>query len=225
MFDSADVSAHVAGLFGDVRPDRWHTRPPSATLDAGKTLEKRESLRLAFTVGLSNRAAAKFAGCNRETANLWARRFQGVRPACGCGRQAQHDGMCHVRRQTMKRVVMLLVGVVWASTAFAQAAPTDRFAWDMAAPSLAEANGYRYDVEMDAVVLPTPLVATCTGAVSPFLCRTSIPAVTPTTHTARVRAVDTTGTPILGPFSDPVTFTMRATPAKPSGLTVVPGGL
>ena len=120
-------------------------------------------------------------------------------------------------------VLSLLLILFGAVSAAAQAAPTDRFEWSIAAPTLAVANAYRYDLELDAVILPTALVTTCTGAVSPFICRAPIPAVTPTAHVARVRAVDTTATVIVGPFSDPINFTMRATPAKPAGLTVVPG--
>lgn len=119
-------------------------------------------------------------------------------------------------------VLMLLAS---AAPTFAQAAPTDKFRFDMAAPDLATANGYRYDLELDGAVLTTPLATTCVNAASPFACSAPIPAITPTTHVARVRAVDTSGpTPILGDWSDPLTFTMRATPAKPSGLTITPGG-
>jgi len=118
-------------------------------------------------------------------------------------------------------VVMLMLS---ATSAFAQAAPTDKFRFDLDAGSLAQANGYRYELELDGVVLPTPLVTTCLNAASPFACTAPIPAITPTSHVARIRAVDTSGTSIVGPFSDPLSFTMRATPSKPTGLTIVPGG-
>lgn len=124
--------------------------------------------------------------------------------------------------------LVLLALVLSASSAFAQAAPTDKFGFDIAAASLAQANGYRYDLELDNVLQPSPLVVTCvtpSGTPVQFSCTAPIPAITPTTHTARIRAVDTSGsTPLLGPWSDLLTFTMRATPAKPSGLTIVPGG-
>ena len=108
-------------------------------------------------------------------------------------------------------------------SAFAQAAPTDKFRFNMTAPSLAVAQAYRYDLELDNVVLPTALVTTCSQTTD-ITCDAPIPAITPTTHVARVRAVDVSGsTPIVGPFSDPLTFTMRATPGKPTGLTIVSG--
>jgi len=118
-------------------------------------------------------------------------------------------------------VASLLIAV--ASTAAAQnAAPTDKFQFNMVAGSLAEANSYKYELELDGVVQATPLAVTCVDP-SPYTCKAPIPAITPSTHTARVRAVDISGTPIVGPFSDLLTFTMRATPAKPTGLTIVPG--
>ena len=124
----------------------------------------------------------------------------------------------------MKRILFALAFLSISSVSFAQVSPTDKFAWDQAAATLAIVQGYRYELELDGVVVPSPLVATCTGTASPFACTAPIPAVTPATHTAKVRAVDMSGTtPLVGPFSDPATFTMRATPAKPSGLTVIPG--
>jgi len=124
----------------------------------------------------------------------------------------------------MKKLLFVFILLLVPAAAFAQAAPTDRFQWVQVAPTLAVASAYRYEVGLDADPGTTVLTATCVGATSPFTCSASIPAVTPTTHTARVRAVDTSGpTAITGPFSDPLTFTMRATPAKATGLIIVPG--
>ena len=123
-----------------------------------------------------------------------------------------------------RRVIgIMVVGLAWSATAFAQASPSDKFAWDQAAPSLAVAQAYGYALDLDGVVQPTRLTATCAGATSPYQCSAPIPAVTPSAHVARVRAVDTNGTAIVGPFSDPLSFTMRATPAKPGNLTITPG--
>lgn len=121
------------------------------------------------------------------------------------------------------RFIVLLTMLLMPIELFAQAAaPTDKFEFNMEAPSLAAANGYRYDVEMDTVVLPTPLVVTCTGAASPFTCRAPIPAITPSQHVARIRAVDAPvgGTVLIGSWSDLLTFSMRATPAKPGGVRI-----
>ena len=104
------------------------------------------------------------------------------------------------------------------------AKPSDRFSWDMEAPNLATAQGYRFELELDAVVQGTPLAHTCTGAGPLFQCSAPIPAVTPAGHTARVRAVDMSvpTAPITGDWSDPLNFTMRATPAKPGTLRITP---
>lgn len=107
---------------------------------------------------------------------------------------------------------------------FAQAAPTDRLQWDQAAASVAAANAYRYDVEVDGAVASAPLVVTCTGSASPVVCTAAIPPVTPGAHTVRLRAVDTSaGTPIIGPWSSAFTFTMRAVPAAPQNVRILPG--
>lgn len=111
-----------------------------------------------------------------------------------------------------------------ASTAFAQApaAPTDRFAWDMPDPA-ATAQGYRWELEIDGNSTPVVLTATCAGA--PTVCTAPIPAVTPSQHSVRLRAVDapTGATPIVSPWSDPFTFRMRATPGKPTNITIRSG--
>ena len=119
-------------------------------------------------------------------------------------------------------VMMLLASAV---PSFAQVAPTDKFRFNMPGVTLAVVNGYRYDLELDAVLQAVPLVVTCVNPVEPFACTAVIPAITPTSHTARVRAVDTSGTTLLlGDWSDLLSFTMRATPSKPTGFTIVPGG-
>lgn len=124
----------------------------------------------------------------------------------------------------MKKILSVLLFISSAAFAQSAASPTDKFAWNIDAQSLAVAQSYAYEVELDGVVLPTALVTTCSGATAPYDCAAPIPAVTPSTHTARVRAVDASGTPLMGPFSDMLTFTMRAVPAKPGNLRIVPGG-
>lgn len=122
----------------------------------------------------------------------------------------------------MKTLLIAFALLLLPAFAQAQAAPTDRFTWTMAHPSTV-AQTFRYDVEIDTVVQPAPLVTTCTGA-TPATCTASIPAVTPSQHIARVRGVDISGpTPIVGEWSDLITFTMRATPSKPGGFGITPG--
>lgn len=120
--------------------------------------------------------------------------------------------------------LIILAALAVPSLALAQTpvAPTDRFTWDQDAPTLAAAQAYRADVELDKVILPAPLVTTCTGATSPFVCKAPLPAMTTGTHTARVRVVDTTSilSLIFSDFSLPTTFTMRASPGAPRNLRI-----
>lgn len=105
------------------------------------------------------------------------------------------------------------------------ARPTDKFEWSIVASSLSQAQGYTYELELDAVLQTAPLVHTCTGSgAGPFTCSAPIPAVTPTTHTARVRAADkaVVDQVLVSDWSDPVTFTMRAVPGKPGNLRILP---
>jgi len=110
--------------------------------------------------------------------------------------------------------------------AHAQVKPTDNLMWVQDESSLAIAQGFRYELELDNVVLVEPLKVTCSGIVRPWNCQAPIPAVTPTTHTIRIRPIDITNAdPIVGPWSDIFTFTMRAVPSKPTGIKIIPGGL
>ena len=103
------------------------------------------------------------------------------------------------------------------------ARPVDRYVWSMEGASLATVQGYRFEVEVDGAV--TVAAHGCAGPSSPFECSAPIGALTPGEHTARVRAVDVTipEAPNPGPFSEPVTFTMRAVPSKPGVLRIQPG--
>ena len=123
----------------------------------------------------------------------------------------------------MKKFLVLPLLFI-SSIAYAQAArPTDKFAWDQAESNLITAQGFRYELELDNTVLPTPLVTTCTGTTSPFQCLAPIPPITPSKHIARVRAVDMSvpDQPLAGEWSDPLEFNMRATPNKPGNLRIV----
>lgn len=125
----------------------------------------------------------------------------------------------------MKRVLLTVAMLLTlAAPAVAQSLPTDRFSWTVAAATLTQAQTYRYEAQIDTPALFV-LAVTCTGATSPFSCSAPIPAVTPAQHTAIVRAVDISipTQPAVGPWSDPLTFQMRAVPAKPGSLTIVPG--
>jgi len=104
-----------------------------------------------------------------------------------------------------------------------QVAPTDNFEYQVPAPDLATAQGYRHELELDATLQAAALAHSCTGAASPFTCRSPIPAITPTQHTARVRMVNvlTTGSRVEGLWSSLLTFTMSAVPGTPVNLRIV----
>lgn len=126
------------------------------------------------------------------------------------------------------RSVMVLAALLVPALTQAQN-PNARFAFTMEATPAATCQAYRFDLELDGVVAPAPLVVTCTAAGANSEVRAAIPAVTPGDHIARVRAVDITSppfSPIFGPWSDPLNFTMKALPAKPGGLRIepIPGG-
>lgn len=125
----------------------------------------------------------------------------------------------------MKKTLFALAFLLLPVLAEAQAAPSDRFVWTMAHPA-AQAQAFRYELELDGAIAPAPLVHTCTGTTLPVECVAPIPAVTPGSHTARVRAVDTSSaTPLPGDWSTLLTFTMRAVPATPGGFGIRPAGV
>lgn len=124
----------------------------------------------------------------------------------------------------MTRTLLTTAFLLIASAVFAQtpAAPTDRFAWDIP-DAAAVAQGYRWELEIDGATTPVVLVTTCTGA--PTACTAPIPALTPSQHSVRLRAVDAPAgaTAIVGPWSDLFTFRMRATPGRATNITIRPG--
>lgn len=125
--------------------------------------------------------------------------------------------------KTLIRSLVILAALSAPSLVHAQAVPTDSFEWTMEATSAATAQAYRFDLELDGATAPAPLATTCITAGADATCKAPIPAVTPGSHTARVRAVDISSPPpIFSSWSDPLTFTMRAVPTKPTGFRIVP---
>lgn len=130
----------------------------------------------------------------------------------------------------MRKLILAAVLVLVSAPAFAQVTkPGDKFGWEIPTTPLATAQAYSWDLDIDGVITRiTPASVTCVATaidlgVSPT-CETPIPAITPTQHTARLRAVDTTisTTPALSDWSAPFTFTMRALPATPLNIRIVP---
>lgn len=109
-FTDTDVANEIAELFGDsgvltLRKTDADTVPivfgHSATAKK-HWHEHRRDLRLAFEMGLSLRASARFARCSVATARIWIRAFRGPH-VCGCGHPATHQGWCKVRFSTSKK--------------------------------------------------------------------------------------------------------------------------
>jgi hypothetical protein len=123
--------------------------------------------------------------------------------------------------------VLLLAGSASAQT---PVVPGDKIGWDQQAGSLAEAAGYSYLLQVDALT-PTvvaPAAVTCTGAASPYLCTTTFPAATPgASHSVKVAArIVVPGTPAVNvdsPFSTPLVFQLVVIPGTPVNVRRIAG--
>lgn len=123
----------------------------------------------------------------------------------------------------MRRALLVGVFIVLPVILYAQAArPTDNFQWTQDDEPLSRVQTFQFQLELDGVVQPTPLIASCTGTAKPFTCKAPIPPITPSQHAARIRAVEVIdGAPMEGPWSNVLNFSMRATPNKPENLVIV----
>lgn len=110
-----------------------------------------------------------------------------------------------------------------SAVAYAQpaASSTSRLVWDQAAPALVDVTGYIYEAAYDDGVYETVTGVTCAGTTSPFVCAGAIKALTPTTHTVRVRAVQVIGTTRLeSPASNVLSFRFVPVPTAPAALRI-----
>ena len=118
----------------------------------------------------------------------------------------------------------LMVGcLLIASVAHAQTpvVGTEQLQWDQGAVSLAQAQSYSYDVQ-DGTAAPVAVSpVTCSGAASPFVCSTRLPALTTGLHALAVRArVVVNGTTLQSTFSAPLSILMMAIPAIPQNVRI-----
>ena len=126
----------------------------------------------------------------------------------------------------MKKIILIILALSTTST-LAQTTKPTHFEWTQDSDSLVSVQSYRYELELDNLTQSKPLVATCFGLTRPFICQAPIPNITPTSHKARIRAVEiSTIKPDIGPWSDAVNFSMRdiiisKTPNKPGSLVVI----
>lgn len=124
----------------------------------------------------------------------------------------------------------LILGLVVTSLPFleAQTIPTItlgqaancELGWDQIGTSLNEVSTYIYASFNDGATVPTTIPASCSGASSPFLCKTALPIKTVGTHTVAIQSALLDGT--LGGIS--ATFTYKITgnpPLAPANLRLI----
>ena len=125
--------------------------------------------------------------------------------------------------------ISVLIALVLSTALLAQTPtlPGDRLGFDQSAATLAEAQSYTYRIYLDAATVGVTIVATCTGAVSPFSCTAPLPALTTGTHTSQLTASLVLPPPdgriVESTKSAVFTFRLFAAPASPSGQRIVPG--
>ena len=121
---------------------------------------------------------------------------------------------------------LFLAALLFASDASAQptVGPSSRLAWDQAAGDVGEAIGYIYEASYDGGEWERIPNVNCGNAQSPFTCAGDIRALTPATHTVRMRTVTTINT-VRAESAPSELFTFRfvAVPGAPQNLRIVPG--
>lgn len=125
----------------------------------------------------------------------------------------------------MKRIflaALLLLGMVVGASAQPSVGVASRVSFDIAAPSLATAQGYTYRTWLDDATTGTVITVACTNLpqTGVFNCTstTPVPALTLGSHTIRVNAADAVGD---GPLSTPFSFTVVAVPNAPTNVRLV----
>lgn len=119
----------------------------------------------------------------------------------------------------MRKLVLAIVILIATLPValMAQAVATSKVGWDQSAPTLADAQGYTYNLYADGSTTAQVLTATCTGTVSPFSCEAPFPAFTPGNHTLTLSAKNIAGESAK---TAPFAFTFIVTPATPTGLRI-----
>jgi hypothetical protein len=119
---------------------------------------------------------------------------------------------------TLQRALLALLLLAPAAAAQTPGSSAQRFAWDQAAPTIADAQAltYRYYPDGAAAGVTFPAV-TCAGAVSPFTCSAPIPAFTPGNHTIALTAANVAGE---SPKSGPFVFVFVVIPGAPVNVRI-----
>lgn len=107
-FSDDDIAAELEEAFGDSRvetyafereaADRVLVKYGNSAVAKKHWYEHRRDLKLAFSMGLGVRAAARFARCSTWTSRKWLNAFRGEH-VCQCGKPATHNGWCAARYQ------------------------------------------------------------------------------------------------------------------------------
>jgi hypothetical protein len=120
-------------------------------------------------------------------------------------------------------VFALLLFVPVLAQAQTQAIGTESLQWDQAAQTLAQATGYAYDVKDGTAAAVAIAGVTCSGAASPFVCGTRLPALTTWLHSLAVIAKTTVNGQVLASApSAPLSLLMVAVPAIPQNVRIGP---
>lgn len=117
---------------------------------------------------------------------------------------------------------LLLAFLLFASVASAQppASSNQRFSFDEAAPTLADAQAYTYKYYPDGNATGVTFTGvTCSGTASPFLCSVLIPAFTPGNHSITLTATNVAGESAK---SSPFAFVFVVTPSVPANIRITP---
>lgn len=116
--------------------------------------------------------------------------------------------------------VLLFAVALTAQTPGPVAAAGRKVAWDQAAPSLAEAQGYTYRLYVDGAAAPILVTSpvTCVNpgtAGAPYVCQTAFPPMTPGPHTLVVTASNDSGESLP---STPFAFQFIVVPVTPRNV-------
>lgn len=126
-------------------------------------------------------------------------------------------------RRWAAAVGLVVATAVGAAAQIPQAVPGDALAWDQAAGSAAEAQGWRYEVILNGA--PTRPAVTCAGAASPFVCEWALAGLTGINQIVVVTAIKVLddGRELRGEASAEFQFAWTGPPSRSEGLRIRPG--
>lgn len=122
------------------------------------------------------------------------------------------------------RKILLIIIFTLGTHAYPYAQPpgssNQRFTFDQAAPTLADAQAYTYRYYPDNATVGIAFTGvTCSGTTSPFVCSVLIPAFTPGNHSITLTAANIAGESAK---SSPFAFVFVVTPSVPVNIRITP---